>query len=507
MHPKLRSANESRVVASAVGRGATAVEGIERNLRARAMAAHYEAAKLGMIVMTPDSAWVFLDDRARELMRGIRGFDGSTSMSAVLDLDSAARLISAIRDLVVGIAPAAQLEFDIATRQGGVARFATHLTCWQDASDDGPQVIAAINDVTARTYYDFQRRREEKRLRATVDNAAVGVICTDWNGTFLEVNRQFARMLDHPPSALVGRDFRDFMVPEDVTSHTPRRAALWRGELDSVVIERRWFRRDRSIIWTRLTISVQDDLCDSEPYSVVIVEDITEAKRVAESQRLLVGELSHRVKNTLSIVQGIVRRTLATAATPDEFAMQVEQRLASLSRAHDLLAYNDWQCLTLRALVDEALLAAFNGHRDAFRIVVDESILSPHQAITLAMLLHELATNAIKHGALSAPTGRVRLTSELLAPSAPTDATRVRLSWIERGGPPPGNASYQGFGSFLLNRGASHALNGTATTHFAPEGLELTLTFPRIETRAPLPSPPPASEPPRAAARDTQHAA
>jgi PAS domain S-box-containing protein len=450
-----------------------------------ARAAYFARNRCGFLVLGADGAIQDADPRAREILT-LHDRDMPSAIQDVMRPETRSRFVRLLGDLTAHVSRANRLDIEFIgpfrAMQFGRLEMSAH-----DACDNRVRhVLATLTDTTARATFELQRQREEKRLRATVDNVAVGIISTDWNGQFIEVNRQFARMLDYPVAYFAGRSFRDFMHPEDVTEHSERRAALWRGDIPSVTIDRRWIKRDGTVMWSRMTISVQDDLVDSEPYSVVILEDITEAKRVEESQALLVGELNHRVKNTLAVVQGIVRRTLATTSDPQTFANQIEDRLQSISRAHDLLSRNDWVELGLVDVIQTSVLDAFREHAPAIAVDAVNAQLSPHQAITLTLILHELATNAIKYGALSVETGRVQLTARIgdAAPNDDPDTQHqaVVLTWQESGGPPVRPAKQKGFGNFLLMRGANHSLNGTATLEYPETGIQFGLTFPLTNT-------------------------
>src|SRR5690606_29915789 len=142
--------------------------------------------------------------------------------------------------------------------------------------------------------------------------------------------------------------------------------------------------------------------------AVNMLVDITHHKDASERQQLLINELNHRVKNTLALVQSIAGLTMRSSEALPEFRESFEKRLAALSRAHDLLNRTWWGAVPLRAVL-EAELAPFSGRRGRVELLGDEVALSPRQGIALTLILHELATNAAKHGALSALRGKLRV--------------------------------------------------------------------------------------------------
>jgi len=201
--------------------------------------------------------------------------------------------------------------------------------------------------------------------------------------------------------------------------------------------------------------------------------DVTEREAQDKHMRLLVNELNHRVKNTLAIVQSLVVQTLDGAPDSGEVRDKIESRLLALSDAHDILTRENWHGADMVHIVDAAagLCQQFVGER--FDISGPTVILEPRRAVALAMALHELCTNAIKHGALSSPGGRVDIHWDFDA-----DRSSVRLVWKETGGPAVSPPTQRGFGSTLLLRGLKHDLGGDAKLDFETDGLRCEIVIP-----------------------------
>jgi len=207
---------------------------------------------------------------------------------------------------------------------------------------------------------------------------------------------------------------------------------------------------------------------DGRPARVIGVSlDITDRREAEERQALLMREVDHRAKNALAVALSIVQLA-PRDVPPDAFAAGITGRIAAMARTHSLLAAGGWQGAELRALVD-AELAAYAGHVAMEGPAVR---LTAAAAQPVAMLLHELATNAAKHGALSTPEGRVELG---WAPGP----DGLRLTWQERGGPPlAGPPARGGFGSRLLNSLAKRQLGGAVELDWSdPAGLGVTITL------------------------------
>ncbi len=212
--------------------------------------------------------------------------------------------------------------------------------------------------------------------------------------------------------------------------------------------------------------------------TLVTFLDVTSVVRAEQHQRLLVDELNHRVKNMLTVVVSLASQTLRRADDLDTFGEAFLGRVHALSGSYALLSRENWMSVKLRDVVDKEM-SPFHG-RDMGRVVLEggDVLLTPPAALALGMAVHELATNAVKYGALSQPEGRVRVAWKLTAgedppPGAPM--TWLVLDWIEAGGPEVAAPSRSGFGTLLIQRGLSHELGGGATLDFRPEGLRARL--------------------------------
>ena len=200
--------------------------------------------------------------------------------------------------------------------------------------------------------------------------------------------------------------------------------------------------------------------------------EIVRRKRAERHQQLLIGELNHRVKNTLSIVQSLAMQSFRSDASPEQGRSSFEARLRALSTAHNLLTRENWERASLAETINSAVGATAGS--DISRVHLDgpDIDLPPQTALSVAMIIHELCTNAIKYGALSAPEGRVNLSWSLDLGEEMADLTIV---WREAGGPRVTPPSARGFGTRLIQRGLSAELSGAASIDFAPEGVVCTI--------------------------------
>lgn len=186
---------------------------------------------------------------------------------------------------------------------------------------------------------------------------------------------------------------------------------------------------------------------------------------------LLIEELNHRVKNTLAILQSIATQTFRSASRAER--EKFEGRLGALAQAHNLLSTEKWQGSDLADVVGRVLQPYSLNNPDRVRMFGPAVPLSPRLAVVLSMILHEIATNAVKYGALSNDTGTVGLDWEIIEAGT---GRQLRLIWTESGGPPVTAPVQRGFGSRLIERSARDQLGGEATVDFLPRGVVYTVT-------------------------------
>jgi PAS domain S-box-containing protein len=192
-------------------------------------------------------------------------------------------------------------------------------------------------------------------------------------------------------------------------------------------------------------------------------------RREAESHReLLINELNHRVKNTLTTVQSVAAQTLRNSGVDDDVQERLGARLIALSEAHNLLTEHHWESTTLRQVADMALRPYRTTAADKFSVDGPKVELSPKTALAVAMALHELATNALKYGALTNVKGRVSLRWKTISNEA---EERLEITWREDGGPPVTPPTRKGFGSRLIQRGLAAELGGSVELAFPASGV------------------------------------
>jgi PAS domain S-box-containing protein len=318
-------------------------------------------------------------------------------------------------------------------------------------------------------------RVQEQRWNATYNHAAIGIVEVDAEGRFIRVNDAITTMTGWTREDLQGRKLFQRSHPGDKIMDEALYLRQLAGELDFYSLERRFICKDGRMIWCFVRSSAVRDAQGKFLYCVRVVHDITDVKEAEERQKLLIDELNHRVKNTLATVQSLATQSAHGAESPAAFCEAFEGRLIALSHVHDQLSRRHWGSAGLRDIVLGAT-APYDGD-DSTRIGLEGAniTIKPRAALTFALILHELTTNAAKYGALSIPEGRVTVRWKVEeGPSQP----RLILEWCEHDGPPVTPPTRQGFGSRFIEGSVALELRGAARLTFDPGGLCCAINIP-----------------------------
>jgi two-component system CheB/CheR fusion protein len=210
--------------------------------------------------------------------------------------------------------------------------------------------------------------------------------------------------------------------------------------------------------------------------AVLTFSDVTTLSQAEEQQRVLVAELNHRVRNMLTVIVGIANQTLKRAESAESFGKAFLDRLHAMARSYELVSRDEWSEVSLLDVARQQIEPHLSDRRD--RIVLDgpSVSLTPKLALSLGMIVHELATNAAKYGSLSVPNGSLELAWSLESRSG--GQTHLVIDWTERGGPALKKTDRRGLGLTLIERETSHGLDGKARIEFEESGLRVNLRIP-----------------------------
>ena len=322
----------------------------------------------------------------------------------------------------------------------------------------------------------------EKNLRSAIYGAGVGLWAWNVDTDELRLDERSYAIWAVPPHLNVKfEDLSARIHPADRdrvrAAFAASRAVVGQFEIDFRILigdEVRWV----------AARGQGDDDGMQDRYLFGIFLDVTGRKQAEESHELLAGEMSHRVKNLLAIASGLTNITSRTAETTEDMAKQLVHRLTALGRAHDLVRPLPGKAKT-DVLLGDVLSVLLSPYDDlgAFagriRVSVPRMGVGENAATTLSMILHELATNSLKYGALSSDTGTLDVSTN------GHDDENVTILWTERGGPPVTNPkSHGGFGTKLINRAVEEQLRGSITSDWNPDGVvvKLKLNRKRLES-------------------------
>jgi two-component sensor histidine kinase/CHASE1-domain containing sensor protein len=350
----------------------------------------------------------------------------------------------------------------------------------------GLGAAASVNGYSTAARRGRELRSAETRLRRTLDGLVPLVFMTDTKGRVITANRA---ALDTATEAatdsaadsaadgepeLVGRQIDDLPIwDRDRANMDALHLAIIRAATGE---ERRLdvLSTETGFGQSVYDVSVRPVAVNGEISQLVVSAlDVSERVEAAETERLLMRELDHRMKNTLQVVQGVVRRTARSHDSVDTFEAALLGRITTMARAHDLLARERWLGADLRTIVLQEIQPFEHGH--SITVTGAPIRINPKGALAFALAMHELGTNAIKYGALSVADGRLEID---WAMEGNDDDRQLAFRWKEFDGPRVAKPERRGFGSLLLERSITYDLDGETFLDFAPEGVYCRITIP-----------------------------
>lgn len=347
-------------------------------------------------------------------------------------------------------------------------------------------VIAIVVETTGRVLADRRIAAEHQRLQQLFEQApSFMAMLQGPQHRFELINPEYRKLIG-------GRDVLGKPVDEALPEITSQGfvdlldRVFETGEAVSRISEKVLLQRSAEEVEERYLDFVYQPITNDEgkvTHIFVQGSDVTLRVRAENHQKLLVNELNHRVKNTLASVQSIVMQTLRGAGTVEQASSAISARILALSAAHNILTNENWDGADLAVVVASSLEVFDSPEADRFRFGGPHIRLGPRAALSMSLALHELATNAVKYGALSAEPGYVVIDWSV---KGQADGGLFTLTWREVGGPPAPLSDRKGFGSRLILRVLPMELGGTARIDYGAEGMIFTLetTLTAIEESA-----------------------
>ena len=408
----------------------------------------------------------------------LNGFVFETFVQELVHPSDRPRLRDAVARVAAGDTEGYRIEYRV--RRGEGWRWMESFGGVVEREEDGraTRIAGVSRDITARKAGEAALAESEAEFRATFEESPLGKAQVDpATGRFLRVNAAYCRLTGYGAGELTsGMTFSDITHPDDRDADLAAfRGAI--GRVDRYRTEKRYIRKDGTEIWVELSVAlIRDPRTGEVVRSLGAAMDVTERKRSAEHLALLAREVDHRAKNSLAVVQAALRLTPKQDA--QSYAEAIEGRVSALARVQTLLARDRWSGASIRTLIEGELQPFLAGQR--LELSGPETMLPASIAQPMAMVLHELATNAVKHGALSVPAGRVSV-SWRVEPGPPR---LLQLRWREAGGPAvSGPPERRGFGSRVLDATVRHQLGGRVRSRWEPAGLVHEIELP-LEPRS-----------------------
>jgi PAS domain S-box-containing protein len=317
----------------------------------------------------------------------------------------------------------------------------------------------------ARQHADRNLRESEERFRRMAEDAPIMIWISDEQGRCLHLNQLLRNFWG--VEQVETFDWSTTLHEEDRDSVASAMQAAIRDRTSARVKGR--YRRHDGVFRVLETVARPNFRANGTFDGMIGVNvDVTEREEAEQHSRLLINELNHRVKNTLAVVQAVARQTFRTEATRGNQQQTFEGRLAALAQAHNLLAAENWRSASL----EEVARKSVNGDAGVrIRIAGPPVELQPRQAVTAAMALHELYTNAVKHGSLRTPEGMVTLEWKFV-----TEPTHVLfMQWAEQGSEPIEPPTHRGFGSTMIEQALGADLDADVAMDYLPGGLVCTV--------------------------------
>ena len=333
-------------------------------------------------------------------------------------------------------------------------------------------ILLAIEDQTEARRVERALRESEAQLSALMRYAPVGIGLIDREGRWVMQNPVFERLSSGLiPSRDPDQARRWHPADDSAPENWPGARAL-RGEVAVRGVD---FRTDADgqERWMRISAAPVEGT-EAVEHAVIIADDVTEEKQAEEERELLLGELNHRVRNLFGVIRALVTQG-SGGPEVEAYKNTLKGRLDALVGAHSLALESRGGAICLTTLAARTLDPYATEIAHAIEIEGEPLLLEARHAVSLSLTLHELATNAVKYGALSVPEGRVRLSWRILRDD--TDS-RAELVWDESGGPAVRPPEGRGFGTKLIERAFSYDLQGDAEIAFRPEGLHVRAWFP-----------------------------
>ena len=434
----------------------------------------FDLAPCGLAIVAPDGEIL----RANRLMRKWIGARGKTPAAQRLTAWLAGEgevFFSSLVDSLRKDEPVEEVFALLQRGNGAILPVYLNAVLREDARG-GEAIHLSFISAWRRTDYEAELRRGKRaaeQLAAIVSHSSDAIVSVDGGGRVINANRAFTEIFQFTRDETMGARLADLIVPEQFREQfdAKLRGSAQRPVKGEIVRRRR---KDGVCLDFSLSLAPIRDEETGETVAIsAIYRDVTPLTRAAEHIEFLLREVNHRSKNMLAVVHAVARQTARFAESPEAFTDGFMARLAAIGASHDMLVSRDWRGVQIGELTKIQCHQLVEEAETRIAVSGDLIEVNPRAAESYGLALHELATNAVKYGALSTPDGWVELSFAL------DEESRIyRFTWREQGGPPVSAPQRSGFGVCVLTRTAPQSIEGESRLEFPPDGLTYSLAAP-----------------------------
>jgi PAS domain S-box-containing protein len=447
----------------------------ERRQSDERLAATYEAAMVGIAEVDEHGRYVRVNDALCSILGLSREHLLATDLLEVTHPEDRAVEAEHYARQVRGELASYALEKRAIRPDGSIVYLEVSSSSVRDDNDRFRFGVRVMHDVTERKRMQVEIQANERRLRELLEALPAAIYTTDARGRITFYNQAAVNLAGREP--VLGSDqwcvtWKLYWPDGTPMAHDQCPMAI-------ALRENRAVRGGEAIAerpdGTRVPfIPYPTPLRDGEGRllgAINMLVDITDRKDADARQKVLIDELNHRVKNSLATVQSLAAQTAKHASSLQDFSTRFEARVISLAKAHDLLTKRSWISVPLESLLQD-IVAPYSSDADRLRIGGPTLELNPRAALSLTMVLNELATNAAKYGALAAPSGTLSVQWEI------SSGDRISLEWLEQGGRRVSEPTRRGFGTRLIQRCIERDLDGSLDLRFDETGVRCLMAMP-----------------------------
>ncbi len=438
----------------------------------------FELAPCGLAVLAPDGAFLKVN-RAFRRWTGLSEPDLNTNLRFADLVEGDGAFLFAELSAVLARAPELDEVFVLLRGEAGAVFPAyVNFALRRDESGAPAAIHLAATRGESRALHEAELERGKRaaeQLAAIVSSSSDAIVSVDPQGRVLNANRAFSEIFQYEPAEIAGADLGDLIAPEESRAeYESKLASAAFGSDKGQIVRRR--RKDGTLLDFSISAAPIRDGAGEVAAISMIYRDLAPLTRAAEHIEFLLREVNHRSKNLLAVVNAIARQTARLSSSPETFIDRFMARLSAIGCSHDLLVSRDWRGVRIADLARNQFSQLEGDARERIELSGDLLEINPRAAESYGLALHELSTNAVRHGALSAPDGKVDLSFQL-----DRDGKFYTLTWRESGGPAVMAPERSGFGGAVLTRMAPLAIQGESRLDFTPDGLRYRLSAPVAE--------------------------